>query len=89
MPCSILNTTINAGATMETNNFDGSVVDATYITESGSSFEHTAPWPHENSVSLRWGDDDETVIDFVYFGSYKNRLIYHAIRIEECYYHLC
>ena len=64
-------------------NRDSNHVDATYIIESGSKFDHTAPWPHENFVTLKWDEDDETAIEFVYFGTHKNRLIYHDVRIEE------
>lgn len=64
-------------------------VDATYITASGTTFDFKAEWPHQNSVTLRWApaenedDDEPTVLEFVYFGSYKNRLVYHEIEIEE------
>ena len=61
-------------------------VDAIYVTETGSTFQGKAYWPHENFITLRWKhpeEDDETTIEFVYFGSHKNRLIYHEVKIEE------
>ena len=74
---SISDMKINATPTRQNDD----MVEALYITEHGSSFEFTAPWPHQNLVALKWIDeeDDETIIEFVYFGSYKNRLIYHAV----------
>jgi hypothetical protein len=60
------------------------VIDATYITEQGTSFESKAQWPHENFISLQWKHpEEEIILEFIYFGTYKNRLLYHAVRIEE------
>ena len=61
-------------------------VDATYITQSGISFDFSATWPHENFIVLRWKHPDsnsEITIEFVYFGTHKNRLVYHEVLIEE------
>lgn len=61
-------------------------VDAIYITEDGMTFEAKAVWPHENFIVLKWEQDDgeeDEVKEFVYFGSYKNRLIYHDIKIDS------
>ena len=78
---------------MDTNKYgDIQTVDAVYITEEGGIFDHQSPWPHENFVTLRWKhpeEDDDTTIEFVYFGAHKNRLIYHAVRIEENSSYLC
>lgn len=61
-------------------------VDATYITDSGITFDSQAVWPHENFITLRWkhpDEDEDTLIEFVYFGTHQNRLIYHEVRTEE------
>lgn len=60
-------------------------VDAIFITDFGFWFEHKASHPHENFLTLQWqlDDGDDVTIEFVYFGHHKNRVIYHAIRIEE------
>lgn len=63
-------------------------VDALYILESGTTFHSKALYPHENFITLKWqneskSDDDDLILEFVYFGHYKNRLIYHSIQMEE------
>lgn len=63
-------------------------VDAIYITATGLSFDCQAVWPHENFITRAWKysnneDEEETLVDFVYFGTYRNRLVYHEIRLEQ------
>lgn len=72
-------------------NKDMQHIDAIYITESGITFESKATWPHENFIILKWKHPDkekETRVEFVYFGSYKNRAVYHDVRIEESSHYL-
>jgi hypothetical protein len=60
-------------------------VDAIFITDYGFWFEHKASHPHENFLTLQWELDDgeDVTIEFVYFGHHNNRVVYHAIKIEE------
>jgi hypothetical protein len=69
---------------------DVKTINARYITESGTFFDHEAPWPHENSICLVWdkNEDDEVEIEFVYFGYHNNRVVYHDIAIEAKSDHL-
>ena len=71
---------------------EGQYVDAIFITAQGWPFESSAPWPHENMIALSWEDDEDDneklIVEYVYFGTYKNRLIYHELEIEHKIQHL-
>lgn len=58
-------------------------VDALYVLSSGASFEAHAIYPSENAISRIY---DNFEIDFVYFGTYKNRDIYVEIQTEMVYH---
>lgn len=55
-------------------------VEAIFITVDGIPFLGNAKSPHENFVQ-RYCNDQLT--DYVFFGHFKNRLIYHEIEIER------
>lgn len=58
------------------------MIDAIVILENGSWFELKIEHPHETYLVLTWGNFE---LEFVFFGSYKNRVLYHSTRMKnEC-----
>lgn len=59
-------------------------INARYIIHTGTYFDDEAPWPQQNSVTLAWdpNTDEEHLIEFVYFGSHNNRLVYLDVNLE-------
>lgn len=61
-------------------------VDATYILKNGTAFNSVASYPHENHFVVQWQEEGHAEpyleIEFVYFGHYKNRLVFHEVEID-------
>jgi hypothetical protein len=62
---------------------DKDQIEAIYIFKSGFAFHSTTTYPHQNHLILAWQEEGHAEpyleLEFVYFGHYRNRIMYHEI----------